>query len=176
MKTIETTVYEFDELDDRAKEKARDWFREGFEFPWADECLQSLKALAEHFNGKVKDYSIDWFNSSYSSARFDMPEMEAGKIESRMADLGTFNPKTLKGHGDCKLTGYCADESAIDGFRKAWYDGERDLEKLMNAAFSSWLKDAQTDAQSLMEDESVDDSITANGYLFTKEGKRTIVV
>jgi hypothetical protein len=28
-KVIETTVYQFDELSDKAKEKARDWFREG---------------------------------------------------------------------------------------------------------------------------------------------------
>ena len=29
MKTIETTVYTFDELDDHAKEKAREWYRDG---------------------------------------------------------------------------------------------------------------------------------------------------
>jgi hypothetical protein len=64
------------------------------------------------------------------------------------------------------LTGYCADENAIDGFRKAWHAGERDLEKLMDAAFDSWLADAQADAQWQMKDEQVDESITADGKRF----------
>ncbi len=48
--TIETTVYNFDELNDAAKEKARDWFREGYPdsdwweatFEDANECARRL--------------------------------------------------------------------------------------------------------------------------------------
>ena len=173
MKTIETTVYEFAELSDSAKDRARDWWRNAqTEYSWAGEAMASIKALAAHFSGKMSDWQIDWFNSSRSSASFSMPEMEAGEIESRMVDLGGFDSKTLRGQGDCKLTGYCADENAIDGFRKAWHAGERDLEKLMDAAFDSWLADAQADAQWQMKDEQADESITANGYTFTADGKR----
>jgi hypothetical protein len=48
--TIETTVYTFDELDDDAKEKARDWYRDGFdgETYWAetvvDEAARDIEA------------------------------------------------------------------------------------------------------------------------------------
>lgn len=172
MRTIETKVFEFGELSDAAKEKARDWYREGLEYGWADDAMASIKALADHFNGKMKDWAIDWFDNSPSSARFAMPEMEPDEIESKLAQLGTFDPVTLRGHGECKLTGYCADENAIDGFRKAWNAGERDLEKLMDAAFDSWLKDAQADCAYQMSNEAVDESIQCNGYTFTEEGER----
>ena len=173
MKIIETKVYEFAELNDKAKEKAREWYRHGrTEYSWAEDALSSIKALAVHCGGKMSDWEIDWFASSYSSASFSMPEMEAGEIESRMADLGSFDAKTLRGNGDCKLTGYCADEDAIDGFRKAWHAGERNLEKLMDAAFDSWLKAAQADCNFQNADEQVDESITANEYTFTESGKR----
>lgn len=172
MKTIETIVHEFNELSDAAKEVARDWYRNGFEYPWASECLASLKALAEAFNGKVSDYSVDWYGCTHSSASFDMPEMESEAIADILAKMGTFDPKTLKGHGDCKLTGYCADENAIDGFRIAWHKGERDLNRLMQAGFQTWIKDCQSDCEALLSNEAIDDAIAANEYTFTAEGKR----
>jgi len=130
--------------------------------------------LAAHFNGKMKRYEIDWFNSGYSFADFEMPEMEAEEIELRLGKLGDFNPETLRGHGSCVLTGYCADEDAIDGFREAWHKGERDLEKLMDSAFKTWLAAAQTDAEYQNSDEQIAETISANEYEFTEDGKRFV--
>jgi hypothetical protein len=172
MKTIETKVYEFAELNDSAKDKARDWYRQGNDYNPAEDALASIKQLAEHFGGTMKDWQIDWHNNSHSYAKFAMPELELKEIASHLAALGTFNPDTLKGRGDCKLTGYCADEDAIDGFRKAFHGGERDLEKLMQSAFETWLKAAQADCEHQNSDAAVDESIIANGYTFTETGKR----
>lgn len=172
MKIIETKIYTFDELNDAAKEKARDWWRDGSDYAWGDDAIKSIEELAKHFGGKMKDWSIDWANSSYSSARFEMPEMESELILNLLGQLGTYNPETLKGNGDCKLTGYCADEDAIDGFRKAFHAGERDLEKLMQAAFDTWLESAQSDYEYQNSDEQVGETILANEYTFTETGKR----
>lgn len=176
MKTIETKVYEYDELSDAAKERAREWYRNGTAsnegYSWADDAIASLKALAEHFGGKLSEYSIDFFNCSHSDASFDMPELDHYDIATRLTALGSFNPETLCGHGDCKLTGYCADEDAIDGFRKAWHAGERDLGKLMKAAFDTWLKAAQADCEYQFGDEQIAETIRANEYTFTEDGKR----
>ena len=38
MRVIEKTIYQFDELTDAAKEKAREWFR-GIADEWGDECI-----------------------------------------------------------------------------------------------------------------------------------------
>lgn len=170
MKTKTYNTYSFAELSAKAKDAARQSIATDIGYAWADEALESLSALAVHFGGKLKDYQIDWFASSYCSADFDMPDMEEADIAAKLAALGTYDPVTFRGHGDCKLTGFCADESAIDGFRKAWHAGERDLGKLMQAAFREWLKDAQADCAGQYEDENLADFCETNDYEFTAEG------
>lgn len=173
MRTIEIKVYEFCELSEEAKDVARSDYRERFsEYPFAADAFKSLKALAAHFGGKVSDYSVDFGGYSHSWVSFKMPEMEEHEIKDALFRLGSFNPATFLGCGDCVLTGYCADEDAIDGLRKAWFQGERDLEKLMQAAFSSWLKACQGDYVALFEDEDIDERIESNGLEFTGDGKR----
>lgn len=47
MKTIEKTVYNFDELSDEAKEKAREWLRSGNDFSFHAECvIEDAKTIA----------------------------------------------------------------------------------------------------------------------------------
>ncbi len=50
MRVVETTVYQFDELDDSAKEKARDWYREvsGYD-EWWDYIYSDASAIATLF-------------------------------------------------------------------------------------------------------------------------------
>ncbi len=175
MKTI--NIYQFNELTtEAAKERARQWWREvsaSEGYSWSQDAIQSLKKLAEHFGGKVKDYQIDFFDSSPSSACFDMPEdMTKKEIQSRLAQLGSYNKRTGKGHGDCKLTGFCADEDAIDGFRAAFRRGERNLNELMQEAFKTWLKSSQSDARGQLENEYIDDILEANEYDFFEDGRR----
>lgn len=48
MRTIETTVYSFDELSDQAKEKAREWFREGnLDYDWFDSLYDDAVQIGE---------------------------------------------------------------------------------------------------------------------------------
>lgn len=164
------TVYSFDELSDTAKEHARQQYAQ-LGYNWADESLDSLKALAKHFGGKLSNWSIDFFNSSPSSATFEMPEMEVEEIKSLLDELGSFNPDTLRGNGDCKLTGYCADEAAIDGFRKAFMRyGITDLTELMDEAFSTWLKEAQSDCEYQFSDEATSEASVANNWEYDVNG------
>lgn len=172
MRTQEIKVYKFDELNEKARDRAKQWYAEGCGYVGADDALESIKALAAHFDGEMKDWSIDYFNSSYSSASFEMPEMSEKEIRSRLKELGSYNRKTGRGNGDCKLTGYTADEDAIDGFRAAFRAGERDLTQLMDAAFDSWLKAAQADCEWQYEDEQFSENCEANGYEFYEDGSR----
>ncbi len=171
MKTRTINVYTFAELSPAAKERAKSRYLSLHGFSWSDDYLASLRALAAHFGGKLKTYSIDWFNSSYSDAGFEMPdEMEETEIAARLAKLGTFDEATLKGKGDCVLTGFCADEAAIDGFRIEWSEGTRDLGKLMQAAFRSWLKEGQDDCEGEYKDDAFAEHCDLNGYEFTESG------
>ncbi len=172
MRTEQITIYKFSELSDKAKQKAKDDYASHFGYNWGDEAFDSIKKLAEHFGGKVTNYDVDFFNCSHSSMSFDMPDdMTKAEIRRRLKELGTYNRRTLKGHGDCKLTGYCADENAIDGFRIAFVRGkETDLNKLMEAAFRSWLKAAQDDCEDFYSDETFGEHCEANEYEFKEDG------
>ncbi len=180
MRTVERTVYSFKELNETAQKAARiNWSANGWDRD--SEYMDSIKALAEHFNGKIKTWSIDWSNSSGpSSMDFEMPTQEdsglsrtawAADVLGKLRALGQFNRKTLRGHGDCKLTGMCYDENAIDGFRWAFYREEsRDLETLMQAAFDTWIKAAWEDYAYEVWGDGFAETCDANGYEFDEHG------
>lgn len=170
MKTLTYNVYKFSELSDKAKQRAKDCFAEMHGYNWSDDALESLKSLAGHFGGKLADWSVDWFNCTYSSAKFDMPETEPDAVAAKLAMLGEYDPITLRGRGSCVLTGFCADEDAIDGFRLAYARGERDLSTLMQSAFQTWLKAAQADCEAQYTDEVFAETAEANGWEYEEDG------
>jgi len=161
MRQVAINVYKFSELSDKAKEKAKNVYRENTD-SYNGEYFYSLKKLAEHFNSKL--------NVTYNRYEFDTPEMEDADIQAKMNELGTFNPDTLQGHGECVLTGCSTDEDAIDGFRRAWHKGERDLERLLDAASNSAMESAESEYEALFEDETFAEHCDANNYEFLDDG------
>ena len=165
MKTIETTVCEFAELSESAKDKAREWYRDG-----------------------ALDY--DWWESTYEDAgRIGLEITGFGLDRDRHAtgkfikDVETVARLILKEHGEsCEtfktatsfLKEYSAVEVAIDDVLSRELDEER--EELANEFRRSLLEDysiiLQHEMEWLLSNESVDETITANEYTFTEEGKR----
>jgi hypothetical protein len=64
MKTIETKVYTFDELSDKAKEAARQWYIEWYDDPMMQSHLGNL--LKEKLEGLNIKYDTDSINVMYS--------------------------------------------------------------------------------------------------------------
>ena len=65
-KTIE--IYQFGELNEQAKENAREWWRNGHhDFAWSDEWMDSAKKGLEAFGAELKNWSIDCLNINASS-------------------------------------------------------------------------------------------------------------
>lgn len=179
-KDINITVYEFKELSDKAKDRARNSYVETFGYSGDSDALNSLKALAENFDGKIATYSIDWLDSSPSYAKFDMPDEDDHEdedaylewLKGKIDALGSYDPETLKGKGDCVLTGYCMDEDAIDGLRIAYMrNGITDLNALMKEAFKSWLKACQADALHQISDEGMQETSEANEWFYLENGR-----
>lgn len=177
METRTIKVYPFSELADAAKERATEQARVNMGYSWEREAWASMEALAAHFGAKIEDYSFDYFDGcGPSRLGFQFTDGEGvealkpAEILRRLKKLGTYNKRTGRGNGDCVLTGYCQDESAIDGFRLAWRAGERDLSKLLRAAFRSWLKECQSDAE-YQYGEGFAETSDANGWKYTEDGK-----
>lgn len=172
--TVTYNAYSFGELSPAAKARAvQDYLGSPEPYQWGDEAMDAIKALAARFGGRIADWSIDWLGySSPSWMRFDMPDdMEPHEVLEKLHGLGSFDQETLRGDGDCKLTGYCFDEDAIDGFRRAFVQGTRNLADLMQAAFESWIEACHQDAEYQFSEEGYGEHAEANNLEFSEEGR-----
>lgn len=180
MKTIETKVYQFEELSKEAKQTAIQRMRESeyeIGYAYSNDAIKSLQKLAEAFNSELKDYKIDWFEGYRNVISFDVPEYvqdwNKKQIASVIKSLGSYNKDTLRGDGECKLTGFCMDEDAIDGVRIAFLRGGiTEVKELLMAGYKSWFKACNSDAEYQISDEGITETIEGNDYEFTEDGKR----
>lgn len=174
MRTIEVKLYQFSELSEKAKEKAVEENASTQEYFWADDQIKSLQKFAEHFGAKLLKYEIDWLNNSYSFATFETPDEPhtAKELRALIVDMGTYDKKTLQGFGDCKFTGYCGDEDAADGARKAFFAGERDLNEILQAGFKTWFKAAVADFEYQLSEKGFEEYCEGNEIEFHEDDTR----
>lgn len=153
MRTIVTTVYKFDELNDQAKERARDWWRSIGEVAWDDESRDSIVAFCSHFGVKLTEYDIDncWFKHDATNATF------------RGRKLSDFDR-------DHMPTGYCLDcdlwMTFYDEFKKTG-----DAKAAFNDALCAGLREWREDREHQNTDEYIDEVLTINEYEFTEKGE-----
>jgi hypothetical protein len=168
-KTIE--LYEFDELDDKAKDKARDWYRQGaLDYEWWDCTYEDAKTVGLELTG------FDLDRNRHATGKF---------IESapEVADL------ILKNHGEtCETYKTAAafikerDEIVDNAERDehgelvSEYELDQKLDEVEAEFLRALLEDysimLQNESEYLTSDESVDEMITANEYTFDKSGNR----
>ena len=172
MKTKTINLYSFSELSEEAKRKALEsWGNDNMKYFWGDDAIKSLLKFVEHFNGSLTNYQIDFLEPACNSYKLSIPEnMPEKDIFDLLNELGSYNKKTLRGEGECKLTGYCMDEELIDGFRKSWFSGERDLRELINAGISQWEITVRKDYEFEFTMEFFADHADVNGLEFDEEG------
>jgi hypothetical protein len=155
MQTITLNLYNVDELEGKAKEKARDWWRYSGELAWSDESLESIKAFSGHFGVTLKDYSVG------PNAPLEF-STNAEKNHFRGVKLKDFDR-------DHMPTGYCLDCSLwmtfYDIFKKTG-----DPKAAFDAAIHAGFKDWRADMESQLEDEHIDEHLIANEYQFTENG------
>lgn len=192
--TIETTVYTFDELDDDAKDKAREWYREGaFDYEWWDctyedakECgrLIGIEINKIYFSGFSCQGDGACFEGSYQYAKgADKAIRDHAPQDSRLHgiadDLQTIQRVNFYGlEARVKQRGHYSHEmcTEIDVFDKNGDSASADTEEAIKDVlrdFMRWIyRQLETEYEYLDSDEQVDDSIRANEYTFTKKGAR----
>ena len=155
MRTIEKTIYKFHELDERAKERARNWWRGCDITAWDDESLHSIKTFVEHFNASL----TDWRVGAYSPVEW---KTDAEQRNFRGVKLRDFKR-------DHMPTGYCLDcdlwMTFYDEFKRTG-NAKQAFEDALWAGFYAWRKDMEWQDS----DECIDETIEANEYEFYEDG------
>jgi hypothetical protein len=154
MRTIEKTIYKFDELDEFAKSRAREWYRSGLEYPWWDEVQSSLREFCDEFGVKVLDYSI--------GGRGAFIRTDADNSNFRGRKLSQFDREAMP-------TGFCFDCSLRYTFADEWKKTGDALESF-KSALDAFLREVENDVEYQYSDEAVEESIEANGYEFDEGG------
>ena len=75
---------------------------------------------------------------------------------------------------NCPLTGYCMDNEILDPIYKFLNKPEphTNFKDLMEECFDSWIKACNADIEYQNSDETIKETIEANDYEFTREGKQ----
>ena len=155
MRVIEQTIYQFDELSDKAKETARDCFRD-LDYAWSNEAKQSIETFCSAFNVSLLDFYVE----AYCPFNY---KTDASNANFRGKKLSQFNR-------DYMPTGYCWDNELwmtfYDVFRNTG-DAKYAFNEALDAGFSAWCKDLEYQTT----DEYIDDFIIGDGYEFYENGK-----
>lgn len=156
MRTETIELFQFDELSDAAKEKARDWWKSTGETFWNDEALDSIKTFCEHFGARLTGWSVGAFES-YS---FDVDAPASLFRGLKLRDVNR----------DAMPTGYCLDCSLWFTFHDT-FKATGCAAKAFEAALDQAFKDWRADMESQFEDEYIDEHLSINGYEFTANGQ-----
>ena len=143
MKTIEITLFSFNELSEKAKEKALTIYQKETEYFWGNEAIESMKAFFDELGVFIINYQIDWYCPNNSWVRYE------GK------PIGKFIKQ--------ELTGTCFDYSLTITWNKT-----KDIEECLRAFF----EDCQTDFEYLLSQEYFAEHCEANQIYFDEEGNQ----
>jgi hypothetical protein len=169
MKIIKTKVYEFDELSDKAKEKAREWYRDGDDLPFLEEYMrEKAQDILAEWGIKEAEAVKPFYSLSYCQGDGAMIEFSGmwGEWHVKVKPSGNYyhyNSKEFDIWRDINDGADIenADEKTCEEFNEEYV---RACHKLEGAGY------AEIEYQ--RSGEVVDENIRANEYTFTETGKR----
>lgn len=180
--TTITDVYKFKELNDKAKEKAREWYRGGFDNTDFDGTVEDIKTVAGYL-GYVNPelyWSVGYCQSDMATvcAVWQASKVQADKVvEHAPSDVAllalviAFEKLAL---ADPEATFKTSERWAVDlldcgGHFDDAYTAASEAVK----AFNRWAyKQLREQDEFLTSDENVDEQMLNNKYEFTKAGER----
>lgn len=152
--TTTRMLCQYDELSEKAKGKARDWYREGaLDYEWWD-CIYE-----DAFNVGLKITSFDLDRHKGVEGKLTMSLVESCKA-------------ILKDHGpSCDTYKLAKDTLATwEGLEKTEEVEESLTEEYVYALREEYASILQAEYEYLLSDEAAEDSIKANQYEFTESG------
>lgn len=160
-RTITKTIYEFNELSDRAKEKARIWFSQaGVNDDWYESTYED----AERIGLKITSFGLDRDRHACGTFTKSMPEVIAAILKEHGEICETY--KTAKRYAT-ELSNL-DDENADDYLEKI----EEVESEFLKALLEDYSVILQNESEYIQSDEYLDEGILANEYTFDENGKR----
>ena len=157
MRVIEKTIFKFDELTDTSKQNAINWFKDGNQYCWIDEGINSVEAFCKHYGVEIKLYSLDPYSYSFI-------DTNAGNEHFRGVTL-----KQVLWERDLMPTGYCVDSDCFYTMAEVM-KSTGDALGAFNAAIEAGKKAIIADMEWQNSDEYAIESIQANEYEFDENG------
>jgi alcohol dehydrogenase class IV len=155
MRTIETTIYTFDELSDKAKEWAIEKQRYYMEYPWFDDCIKSLNAFCDEFSVRVTECTLsDCYRASIVT--------DSTPQRFRGVKLSSFDREAMP-------TGFCFDSDLRYTFHDE-FKRTGDAYHAFETAIEAFLSAVKRDIEWHYSDEAIAEHIEINEYEFTEEG------
>jgi hypothetical protein len=170
MRTIEIKLYQFDELTEEAKEKAREWFRDGY---LHEDWWESTYEDAKNIGLKIDGFDLDRNKHATGGLMLSANEVAANIMRDHGDGCGTYelaeqfmeeySPMLAKymDEEDPEYESHCLEDDMQ--YLEDWF------EKQLLEEYASML---QNEYEYLLSDENVDDTIIINEYEFNENGKR----
>lgn len=158
MKTIETQVFEYDELDEKAKEKARDWYKDNDDMPF----------LSEFIDEKAHEL--------LTAAGFTVHELRMFYSLSYSQGDGASFDATLERDGHTYTTRVRGPIYVHEYMMQFSQDDDEDVPDAIKNELRGIAKDIARAGYKYIaaerDNENVAEAIRANEYTFTASGKR----
>jgi hypothetical protein len=165
MKTITITVFEFDELSDSAKERAREWCRCGaLDYEWWDSIYDDAKRIGL----KITSFELDRERSADGEFTKNAQSCAESIIKEHGESCETRKTAEKYINERADLVAKHADIESSNGLT---YEGDQAIEDHDTQFLASLLEDYSIMLQNEYE-YLLSDAIRCNGFTFTEEGKR----
>ena len=189
MQIIKTVVYEFNELDDKAKERARQWYREDcmYDDYWSGYITADAKECFKYCGWDVSNIYWSGFSSQGAGACFEgawnpttvslrkLKKHAPAELELHAIcrELSKLAKQYLNTHVTVKHSGhyshcYCTCFEGASGMLEA---DENHLINLSRDLMNWVYKALEREWNHLNADKVIDELLTINNYNFTKAGK-----
>lgn len=168
MKTIETPVFEYAELNDKAKARALDW---GRDVSTDGEWWESVYDDAERVGCKIEGFNTGRSNSIDFKLEWDAISV-ALAIRENWGEVPAFVGEFISQHDAFHgVNGFITlSEGDVEADHEERWDEIED--EFTRALGEEYLQTLKNEYDYLTGDEQVEEFIEANGYTFTTDGKR----
>lgn len=158
MKTIEINIYQYAELEDSAKQRAREWFSESG-YVWIDEGIDTIKAFCDLFGVNLKDYSLSTCSHSYITTNAENEHFRGLTL------------KQVEKNRALSLTGYCLECDLLEAMADSMKETGCAL-KAFNEAIEAGKRGIIADMEWQDSEEYIAEMMEINGYDFDEDGRR----